>query len=129
MAEVAGCQPLDQPSRLQPNRTGCQSADLQESLGDGGDESWDGFGGWRHGWVVVGPRRGRDGRGAASGGGAGGTVGRREGAHGGPQMAGHDGRQREAADVRLDRRRSGWREGDALRACLGNGGFKWMEED
>jgi hypothetical protein len=22
MAEVAGCQPLDQPSRLQPNRTG-----------------------------------------------------------------------------------------------------------
>jgi hypothetical protein len=25
MAEVAGCQPLDQPSRLQPNRTGWRS--------------------------------------------------------------------------------------------------------
>jgi hypothetical protein len=81
-----------------------QSTDPQESLGDGGDESWDGFGGRRHGWVVVGPRRGRDGRGTTGGGGAGGTAGRRKGAHGGPQMAGHGGRQREAADVRLDRR-------------------------
>jgi hypothetical protein len=30
-------------------------------------------------------------------------------------MAGHGDRQREAADVRLDRRRSGWREGDTLK--------------
>jgi hypothetical protein len=28
MAEVAGCQPLDQPSRLQPNRTGWVSFSL-----------------------------------------------------------------------------------------------------